>query len=82
MKVELLDEKEEFKPITLTITLESKDEAINLFNRVRLSSFDVIKTMEEGNYEDIDYPSNRSEDTSIRLYNTLHNILKLRKIIS
>lgn len=68
-KVEVNRVEEEFNPITLTITIESRDELLNLFNRVRVSNGDLHSAMKE--YVDVDTSDNI--ELSMGIYNKLYN---------
>lgn len=70
MKVEC-KEINEFKPITLTITIESEEEFLELWHRTRAGGY----TFKEY-YEHLDYENRKGfcADGSLRLAGAVHNI--------
>ena len=76
MKVDLKSKKKEFEPIEITITIESEDELIDFFNRSRLTAEDLYRAFEDGDYDDIDYPSDKLDSSqNMILYRKLHILM-------
>lgn len=72
MKVELKEqEKLAFQPIVLTITLENRDDLIDLFNRTRITNDDLYRILKEGSYIDVDFPENQITNQSFNVFQLL-----------
>lgn len=56
MKVNIKSKQRVFEPIEITISIESKDELIDFFNRSRITLGDLYSTLVDKDYVDIDYP--------------------------
>ena len=69
MKVKQVKLKEEFKPITINITFESKEEIYDLYNRARLYNLDVKNSLGES----FICPDN--DFLSMKLSSVLHKII-------
>ena len=77
MKVDVKSKQREFESIEVTITIESKDELIDLFNRSRITTEDIYRTFVDKNYVDIDYPSSKIDTSkNMILYGKLHTLMK------
>lgn len=67
MKVEV-EKKETFKPIKITLTIESEEEFCDLFHRVNAASNIINEAANELVYK-------ASYQSSVDLWNTLNNLL-------
>lgn len=80
MKVDIKSKQRVFEPIEITITIESQDELIDFFDRSRINAEDLYSALEDGGYDDIDYPSDKSDSLSMALYGKLYMLMgKLNK---
>ena len=73
MKVKTEREGEIFKPITITIVIESRDELNDLMNRSRIDSQLLIESMKKHNYDNVDIVE---KDHSYGLFLKLYEFYK------
>jgi hypothetical protein len=73
-KVSAEKKKNKFEPITLTITIENRDELVEMFNRMRITSFDLKTALGDGSYVEVDSFDTSSID--MRIYSELYDYVE------